>query len=90
MSLAQYLKDTQAELRHVAWPTRTQTVVFTVLVAAISIFVAAYLGFFDYVFTKGLTNYLGTLPAESGIEITPLDNSTSVLDVDISTTTNTQ
>jgi preprotein translocase SecE subunit len=44
MALGQYLKDTRAELRHVAWPTRTQTIVFTILVALVSIFVAAYLG----------------------------------------------
>lgn len=85
MSLGQYLKDTQAELRHVAWPTRTQTVIFTVLVASVSVFVAAYLGFFDYVFTKGLANLLGTLPADSSIQITPTSDSASVLDVQMST-----
>lgn len=51
MSFIDYLKDTRAELRHVAWPTQTQTVVFTTLVVAVSIFVSAYLGVFDYLFT---------------------------------------
>ena len=40
----QYLKDTRAELRHVAWPTQTQTIVYTLLVAGISLGTAAYLG----------------------------------------------
>lgn len=82
MGLGQYLKDTQAELRHVAWPTRTQTVVFTLLVALISVFVAVYIGAFDYVFTLGLKNILGTLPAAAPIDMA---SSTPVVDVQVST-----
>ena len=70
MGIGQYLKDTQGELRHVAWPTRTQTIVYTVLVALISIGVAAYLGFFDFLFTTGLTRLIGALPASNPITVT--------------------
>jgi preprotein translocase SecE subunit len=63
--IGQYLKDTQGELRHVAWPTQTQTIVYTVLVAIISIFVALYLGLFDYLFTTGLARVVGASPAAS-------------------------
>lgn len=58
----QYLKDTQGELRHVAWPTRAQTIVYTILVALVSIGVALYLGFFDFIFTTGLSRTLNALP----------------------------
>ena len=54
MGLGQYLQDTRAELRHVAWPTQMQTIVYTVLVIAISIFISMYLGFFDFIFTSTL------------------------------------
>ncbi len=67
-----YFKETQAELRHVAWPTRMQTLVYTVLVVAISIFVALYLGFFDFLFTSTLARFIGVAPAaqtESPIQI---------------------
>ncbi len=50
----QYIKDTRAELRHVAWPTQTQTIVYTLFVIAISILTALYLGLFDYIFTGTL------------------------------------
>ena len=63
MSIGQYLKDTQGELRHVAWPTRTQTIVYTVFVALISVGVALYLGLFDFLFTSGLSRWLQALPA---------------------------
>ncbi|OGG45124.1 preprotein translocase subunit SecE [Candidatus Kaiserbacteria bacterium RIFCSPHIGHO2_01_FULL_50_13] len=58
----QYIKDTRGELRHVAWPTQMQTVIYTTLVIAISLFVAAYLGLFDFLFTSGLETALGILP----------------------------
>lgn len=54
MSFADYLKETRGELRHVAWPTQTQTIVYTVFVIAISIGVALYLGLFDFLFTSSL------------------------------------
>ena len=62
-AIGQYLRETRAELRHVAWPTQTQTIVYTVLVAAISISIAAYLGFFDLLFTGALGRVVNNLPA---------------------------
>jgi preprotein translocase subunit SecE len=47
-----YIKDTKAELKHVSWPTRRQTVMFTILVIVISFGVSIFLGFFDGVFKK--------------------------------------
>ena len=56
------MRDTQAEFRHVAWPTRMQTIVYTSLVAAISLGVALYLGLFDYLLTAGLQKTIEMLP----------------------------
>ena len=67
MGLGQYLKDTRAELRHVAWPTQTQTIVYTILVIMLSIFVSLYLGFFDFLFTGILERVIS---GGSPIEIT--------------------
>ncbi|MBI5457563.1 preprotein translocase subunit SecE [Candidatus Kaiserbacteria bacterium] len=69
MSFIQYIKDTQGELRHVAWPTRLQTIVYTILVALISIGVSLYLGLFDYIFTTGLARFLQVLPATAPTSI---------------------
>lgn len=67
--LGQYFKDTQAELRHVAWPTQTQTIVYTILVAAISVGIALYLGLFDYIFTTAMTRLVG-VASPSPIQVT--------------------
>lgn len=56
--LSNYISDTKAEMKHVSWPTRKQTLMFTLLVIFISIVVAAYLGFFDYVFSVILRNII--------------------------------
>ena len=50
--ITEYLKETRGELRHVNWPTRKQAAVFTALVVAVSLITAAYLGVFDYTFSR--------------------------------------
>lgn len=55
MKFTEYVKDTRAEMTHVNWPTRQQTVRFTALVIIVSIVVAALLGLSDFVFSKLLT-----------------------------------
>ncbi len=52
--LIQYVKDTNAEMKHVSWPTQKQTTIFTILVIIISIVIALYIGAFDYFFTGAL------------------------------------
>lgn len=84
MGFVQYLKDTRGELHHVAWPTRVQTVIFTILVIVVSILVSLYLGFFDFLFTTGLGKIVDTLPSaapefqvDPQIEFTPVSTSTT-------------
>ncbi len=38
-------------MRHVTWPTRKQAVIFTILIIAVSIATAIFLGFFDFLFS---------------------------------------
>ncbi len=48
----EYLKDTRAEMKHVSWPTKDQTVSYTILVIILSVTVALFLGAFDAAFRK--------------------------------------
>ena len=87
--IGQYLKETQGELRHVAWPTQLQTIVYTILVAAISVGVALYLGLFDFLFTTGLKNVVTNIPVNATPSATT--NPIQVTEVNttpLSTTTN--
>jgi preprotein translocase subunit SecE len=47
-----YFKEVRAELKHVSWPSRQQAVVYTVVVIAVSIITAVYLGLWDFIFTS--------------------------------------
>ncbi|OGC84424.1 preprotein translocase subunit SecE [Candidatus Adlerbacteria bacterium RIFCSPHIGHO2_12_FULL_53_18] len=49
--MIQYLREVRAEMRHVSWPTRRQTIISTAVVIAISLAAAVYLGLFDYLFS---------------------------------------
>jgi preprotein translocase SecE subunit len=51
----EYFKEVQAEAKNVKWPTRKQTLYFTLAVLVVSLFVAYYLGFWDYLFSEGLS-----------------------------------
>ena len=71
--ITQYLKDTRSELNHVAWPTQRQTVVFTLLVAAISLAIAAYVGALDFAFKDALIEAVdlsGNSSAQNAIQVT--------------------
>lgn len=56
--LGNYLRDTAAEMKHVSWPTQSQALIYSILVIIVSAFVAAFLGFFDYLFTNLLNIFI--------------------------------
>jgi len=51
--LINYIKASIAEMKKVTWPTKKETYNYTVLVIAISLIVAAFLGALDYIFNLG-------------------------------------
>ncbi len=55
MNITEYIKETRAEMAHVTWPTRSQAINYTLLVVAVSVGTAAFLGICDYVFSRLLT-----------------------------------
>jgi len=61
MAIKQYIKETTAEMKHVTWPTRRQTVIYSILVIVVSIAVSAYLGLLDSVFAAGLALLIPSL-----------------------------
>jgi len=47
-----FLKEVQAELKKVTWPTREQAVRLTGIVVGVSLVVGLYIGVLDYILTK--------------------------------------
>jgi len=58
MKITEYFKETKTELKHVIWPSRMQTIYYTLIVIVLSFIVAYLLGFFDFIFSKGLEKLL--------------------------------
>jgi preprotein translocase subunit SecE len=52
--ITDYFKETKAELKHVIWPGRRKTFIYTLIVIVLSILVAYYLGVFDMIFGRAL------------------------------------
>ncbi|MCX6813904.1 MAG: preprotein translocase subunit SecE [Candidatus Azambacteria bacterium] len=53
-----YLKEVKVEMGKVKWPTKNQTINYTLVVIGVSAVVAAFLGVLDYIFGLGLNFFL--------------------------------
>ncbi len=49
-----YIAESIAEMRKVAWPKKEQTINYTILVIVLSVGVALSFGILDYIFSLGL------------------------------------
>jgi preprotein translocase subunit SecE len=54
-----YLKETRAELKKVNWPSRQEATNLTLIILAVTTFMALLLGLLDYIFTKLFELILG-------------------------------
>jgi preprotein translocase subunit SecE len=54
----QYLKESKEELKKVSWPSKKETINLTLLVISISLGVAFFLGFVDWLLTLILNKIL--------------------------------
>lgn len=56
--ITQFLREAKAELLKVNWPSRNQTINYTLIVIGISIAIAIFLGGLDYFFEYLLKNFV--------------------------------
>ena len=53
-----FLKEVRLEMKKVNWPTKEETIKYTLIVIGISVVVAIFLGGFDILFTTLLENFV--------------------------------
>ncbi len=53
-----FLKEVRLEMKKVNWPTRSQTIRYTLIVIGVSLAVAAFLGLLDFIFNTLLTKFI--------------------------------
>jgi preprotein translocase subunit SecE len=57
-AIVRYLRETWFELRRVSWPTRSEAINLTIIVVAVTTFLALVLGVMDWVFSSGFGLFL--------------------------------
>ncbi|MFO7918911.1 MAG: preprotein translocase subunit SecE [Anaerolineae bacterium] len=50
--IIRYLKEVRAEVRKVAWPSRSVAINLAAIVLAVTVFMSILLGLIDWIFTK--------------------------------------
>jgi preprotein translocase subunit SecE len=58
MKIVDYFRDVKGEMRHVSWPSKSQTVNYTIIVMVISIGTGIFLGLLDFVFSHTLARFI--------------------------------
>lgn len=53
-----FLKDVRIEARKIDWPSREETIRYSVLVIFITLVIAIYLGLLDFIFILILNKYI--------------------------------
>ena len=61
--LTRYFRETWYELKKVSWPTRREAVNLTLMVVAVTVFLAIVLGLMDWLFKGGLSLLVGAVGA---------------------------
>ncbi|MBU0999305.1 preprotein translocase subunit SecE [Patescibacteria group bacterium] len=56
--ITEYFQETKTELKHVIWPSKNQTLYYTLIVVILSVIISYYLGVFDFIFSQGLTKII--------------------------------
>ena len=53
-----FLKEVRLEMKKVNWPTRKETVRYTIIIVGVSLAVAVFLGGLDFIFTSMLNRFV--------------------------------
>jgi preprotein translocase subunit SecE len=56
--IKKFFAESRQELRHVNWPTREEAIRLTTIVIGIALGLALFLGFFDWLFTNIIKNFI--------------------------------
>jgi len=58
LKIISFLKEVRLEGKKIDWPTRKQTLNYTIIVVAVSVAVAAFLGGMDFAFSEIIRKFI--------------------------------
>ena len=53
-----FLKEVKMEIKKINWPTRKETIRYTLIVIGVSVAVASFLGGLDFIFNTLITKFI--------------------------------
>lgn len=56
--LRSFLREVRLEMKKVNWPSRKETIKYTLIIVGVSLTIAAFLGGLDYVFSTLLNKFV--------------------------------
>ena len=56
--IVSFLKEVKLEMKKVNWPTRRETIKYTLIIVGVSLVVAVFLGGLDFIFSTILNKYI--------------------------------
>jgi len=56
--ILKFLREVKVETKKVDWPTRKEIIKYSLIVVFVSVVLAIYLGFWDFIFTTILNKYI--------------------------------
>ena len=56
--IKEFFKEVQIEIKRINWPTKKETIRYTLIVILVSIIVAIFLGGIDFIFTRFLDKFI--------------------------------
>lgn len=68
-AVVRYLRDTRSELRKVRWPSRQEAWALTKIVLAVTVSMAIFLGFLDYLFALELRGIIDRSAIAIGVAV---------------------
>lgn len=71
-----YFREAYEEFRKVTWPTKSQTINYSLLVIFISLFLALFIGLVDYGLSLGVEKLITTQATDSTVPAQPLQDTT--------------
>lgn len=86
--LVTYFRESFEELKKVTWPTRSQTVNYSLAVVALSLLVAIFIGGLDYGLTYGIEKILTlkqTTPTSAPADVTSQPIQVNPSDIQVKT-----
>jgi preprotein translocase subunit SecE len=82
MNVLKYLKEAQEEFNKITWPTRKETINYSLVVVIISVLLAVFIGLSDYILNLGVEAVIDTDTSSQTLEAPAIDFNDNAIQIE--------